>query len=136
MNIKTASIWANLATSNISRTRDFYKALGFSENGHHNDPDAELTSFAFGESRFIINFFRKDILQKNTQSPILDTAEGNEVVFSLSAESRADVDAWVEHVTRAGGRVCIPPYEVGPGYTVVFADPDGHKFNVLYWPGM
>ena len=83
-----------------------------------------------------MNFFRKDILQKNTRSEILDLKDGNEAIFSLSAESKEEVDGWVEMVKRAGGKIAFEPYEIGQGYTFVFSDPDGHKFNVLYWPGM
>ena len=85
---------------------------------------------------FIINFFLKDILQKNTQSEITDLIHGNEIIFSLSVGSKEEVDEWVELVKKAGGKITVEPYEIGQGYTFVFSDPDGHKFNILYWPGM
>jgi predicted lactoylglutathione lyase len=134
--MKTKQIWANLATSDLERTTQFYTALGFKHNHPGGSPVAELTSFSFGENDFIINFFLKDVLQKNTHTEFADPKNGSEIIFSLSAESREEVNEWVEAVKNAGGTIAAEPYEVGQGYTFVFSDPDGHRFNVLYWPGM
>jgi predicted lactoylglutathione lyase len=134
--MKIKKIWANLATNDLQRTTGFYTALGFKANNTNGSRSQELTSFSFGENDFIVNFFQKDILQKNTQTEISDLKNGNEIIFSLSAETRKEVDEWVEIVKNAGGKIVVKPYEIGQGYTFVFADPDGHKYNILYWPGM
>ncbi|HYV53502.1 MAG TPA: VOC family protein [Chitinophagaceae bacterium] len=133
--MKTKQIWANLATNNLERTTKFYTELGFKVNGY-NSQAPELTSFSFGENDFIVNFFLTDILRNNTHSAITDLKNGNEIIFSLSAESREEVNEWVEIVKKAGGKITVKPYEIGQGYTFVFSDPDGHKFNILYWSGM
>jgi predicted lactoylglutathione lyase len=134
--MKTKQIWANLATNDLGRTTKFYTELGFKANDCHGSQAQELTSFSFGENDFVINFFLKDILQRNTRSEVTDLENGNELILSLSAASREEVNEWVEAVKKAGGKVTVEPYEIGPGYTFVFSDPDGHKFNILYWPGM
>jgi uncharacterized protein len=134
--MKTNQIWANLASNDIKRTTKFYIELGFKANDSHGPEDKELTSFSFGENEFIVNFFLKEILRNNTRSEIADLKNGNEIIFSLSAESKEEVNQWVEIVKKAGGKIEVAPYEIGPGYTFVFSDPDGHKFNMLYWPGM
>ena len=131
--MKTKQIWANLAVTDLERTTKFYTELGFKFNGSQAQ---ELTSFSFGENVFIINFFLKDILRKSTHTEITDLKNGNEIIFSLSAGSKEEVNEWVEIVKKAGGKITVEPYEIGQGYTFVFSDPDGHKFNVLYWPGM
>lgn len=128
-------IWANLSARNLEKTETFYTLLGFSAS-RAVSPAGELASVSFGEKAFVINFFQKETLEQNTESAIAETNSSNEVVFSLSAESPHEVDAWVEKVRKAGGKVCSLPYHIDKGYTMVFADPDGHKFNVLYWPGM
>lgn len=134
--MKTRQIWANLAISDLERTTKFYTDLGFKVNNSNNSQAQELTSISFGENDFIINFFLKDFLQKNTQSNFADLKNGVEIIFSLSAESKSEVNQWVEIVKKAGGKINVEPYEIGEGYTFVFSDPDGHKFNILYWPGM
>ncbi len=51
----------------------------------------------------------------------------------ISAESREQVDDWESEVGKAGGTIISHAEEFGKGYYgFVFADPDGHKFNVFY----
>lgn len=130
--MKTKQIWANLAATNLEQTTKFYTDLGFKSN----NSNSELTSISFGEDNFIINFFLKDSIENNTKMKFSNLEEGNEIIFSLSAESKEEVDEWTEKVTKAGGKIFAEPYEIGEGYTFGFSDPDGHKFNILYWLGM
>ena len=132
--MKTRMIWANLAVADLERTTKFYTALGFEANGS-NESD-ELVSFAFGNDNFIINFFTECRLKAGTHMEVADLKLGNEVIFSLSADSRTKVDDWTKIVTDAGGTVFSGPEDFQKGYTFGFSDPDGHKFNFLYWPGM
>jgi len=132
--MKTRMIWANLAVADLERTTKFYTALGFEANGS-NESD-ELVSFAFGNDNFIINFFTESRLKAGTHMEVADLKLGNEVIFSLSADSRTEVDDWTKIVTDAGGTVFSGPEDFQKGYTFGFSDPDGHKFNFLYWPGM
>jgi len=132
--METKQIWANLPVADLERTTKFYEELGFTSNNSMKSD--ELTSFSFGKNNFIINFFLKDILEKNTKMSFSDLKTGNEIIFSLSAGSKDEVDGWVKTVEKAGGSIFAAPYEIKEGYTFGFSDPDGHKFNVLYWPGM
>ena len=124
-------IWANLASSDLEKTTQFYTALGFESNGKMN----EGTSFFFGQNKFVINFFTAERLNKDVNGNI-GIPKDNEVIFSLSATSKEEVNNWVEKIKSAGGTIFSDPQDYEKGYTVGFADPDGHKFNILYWPGM
>jgi len=127
--MKTKKIWANFGVRNLERTTSFYKQLGFKQNGASD----QLTCFFFGEENFIIHFFLKDILEPGMKGQIIDTAAGNEIIFTLSADSKEEVNNWEKEVRKAGGTIVSMPEEFGPGYYgFVFADPDGHKFNVFY----
>jgi len=54
-------------------------------------------------------------------------------LFTLSAESKAQVDNWAREVESAGGKIISSPEEFGEGYYgFVFVDPDGHRFNIFY----
>jgi uncharacterized protein len=130
--MKTKMIWANLAVSDIQRTTKFYLELGCKQNG---TPTKEVTSFLFSESGFVIHFFIKERFRNDVNGMIADVPNGNEIIFSLSAGSKEEVDEWAEMVTKAGGTIYTQPSAFDKGYTCGFADPDGHKFNVLYWPG-
>ena len=126
-------IWANLAVSDLQRTTKFYTELGFKSN--NTQASNELTSFKIGDDNFIVHFFLKEVLQSNINGNLTDPKQGNEVIFSLFAESKEEVDEWVTKVRKAGGTISIESKEIGKGYFCVFSDPDGHKYNVLFWPG-
>jgi predicted lactoylglutathione lyase len=131
--MKPKKIWANLAVSDLDQTTKFYTELGFKSNG----ANKELTSFLVGEGDFIIHFFLKDILQRSTKSEIVDAHNGNEVIFTLSAGSKEQADMWANEVENAGGKIISKPEEFGKGYYgFLFADPDGHRFNVFYMEGL
>lgn len=132
--METKMIWANLSTTDAQRTREFYTKLGFTPNSKFDV--TEMTSILFGKHNFVINFFKKSRLEENLNGSIVDAHKQNEVVFSLSAESRDEVDQWVGKVKKAGAKIYSEPQDYEKGYTFGFSDPDGHKFNVLYWPGM
>lgn len=105
-------IWSNLAVSDLGRTTKFYTELRFKPNGS----SEKLTSFLVGEDHFVIHFFLKDHLKNSIKGEIAYSQNANEVLFTLSAESKDQVDNWAKEVERAGGKVIS----------------DGHKFNVFY----
>ncbi|AYL98121.1 VOC family protein [Mucilaginibacter celer] len=127
--MKPKKIWANFGVKNLDRTTAFYKQLGFKHNG----ASEQLTSFFFGEEDFIIHFFLKEVLEPGMKGQIADTNTGNEIIFTISARSREEVDAWAKEVEPAGGTLVSNPEAFGEGYYgFVFTDPDGHRFNVFF----
>lgn len=127
--MKSKRIWANVGVQNLDRTTKFYQQLGFKHNGSSD----QLTSFFFDDNNFIIHFFLKDILEPAMKGAITDTNAGNEIIFTLSADSKEEVNTWAEEIRRAGGTLVSQPEEFGAGYYgFVFADPDGHRFNVFH----
>ncbi|SEL79823.1 VOC family protein [Parapedobacter koreensis] len=132
--MKPKMIWANLAVSNLGRTKEFYTKLGFESNGTHGSD--ELVSFSIGQDSFAINFFRGDVFSTNLNANVAEAHTVTEVVFTLSAESREQADDWEKEVEKAGGQIISRPEEFGEGYYgFLFADPDGHRFNVFYMKG-
>ena len=126
-------IWCNLGVKDLERTHSFYTKLGFRPNGK----TAELVSFKVGEHDFIIHFFRDDILEANIKAVLSDPLKVNEVIFTISAQSPAQVDAWEKEVEVAGGTLITKAESFGEGYYgFIFADPDGHRFNVFYMEGL
>ncbi|HWD90685.1 MAG TPA: VOC family protein [Mucilaginibacter sp.] len=122
-------IWCNLAVNDLDRTAQFYTQLGFKFNGRAND----LVSFFFGKDDLIIHFFKKSVLQNAMKGEMADTHSANEIIFTLSAESKAEADNWAAEIEKAGGKLISQPESFGEGYYgFVFADPDGHRFNVFH----
>ncbi len=131
--MKTKMIWANLVSNDLQQTIQFYTDLGFKQNGQNTE---EIVSFSIAENNFIINFFTTDRFKTALKGNLANSKNENEIIFSLSAESREEVDLWYDKVKKAGATIFSEPENYQLGYTFGFADPDGHKFNFLYWPGM
>src|ERR1700733_1999301 len=128
--MKARKIWANLSVKDISRTADFYTQLGFTSNMSRDSTD--LTSFRFGDDNFVIHFFKEEKLQAAMNENVADLKDGNEVMFSLSAESEEEVRSWAAKAKEAGGTIFREASAGEKGYYYCgFADPDGHMFNVL-----
>lgn len=124
-------IWGNLGVKDVERTKAFYTELGFEKNaGHESD---ELASFIFGDDGFVIHFFKEEQLKKAIQGELADLTKGNEIIFSISAETVEEVNEWAAKAEAAGGVVFDPPRAFQGMYGCAFADPDGHKFNILKW---
>lgn len=86
-----------------------------------------------GEDDFVVHFFAAGTFGKAVKAPVADLGNGHEVLFTLSADSRAEVDQWARTVKACGGTVFAEPQEAqGTLYGCGFADPDGHRWNVLF----
>lgn len=134
--MKPRNIWANLGVENIERTKEFYLSLGFKLNG---SPAEDLVSFLFGDNDFVIHFFEEEKLKISLEGELSDLEQGNEIMFSLSVESKDEFDSWIDEIKQAGGTILFESnkdrkkfYDENGFYVCVFTDPDGHKFNLLY----
>ncbi len=129
--MQVKQIWANLAVQDPKRTEKFYTHLGFRPNTSPTTP--ELTSFLFSDKNFVIHFFRQDKLEFAMNDKAAKSENGSEVMFSLSAKSKEEVDNWANNAQQAGGTIIKKADRHEDGfYYCVFADPDGHKFNALF----
>jgi predicted lactoylglutathione lyase len=124
-------IWANFVVKDVKRTNEFYTQLGFTPNNTNNFP--KLASFLFGDNKFVIHFFE----QGSGINDFLTSESNSEIIFTLSAETEAEVNEWAEKVKKAGGTIFKEVQRDEKGYYgFAFADPDGHKFNVLLMDNM
>jgi predicted lactoylglutathione lyase len=126
-------IWANFSVKDAKRTNQFYTQLGFIPNKQNNDP--KLASFLFGKNDFVIHFFE----QGSTIDEYLTSGSkaNSEIIFTLSAETEAEVKEWAKKVKEAGGNILQDVRrDENNYYGFAFADPDGHKFNVLLMDNM
>ena len=128
--MKTSMIWGNLAVQDIKRTKSFYQNLGFKINGYHEGEN--MASFKFGDNEFILNFFLSDRIASSMNGNVSSTEDGNEVIFSLAAGTIEEVNQWAALVNSSGGSIIMgPKIDENGFYVCVFADPDGHKFNLV-----
>jgi len=130
MNIK--NVWLNLPVKDVQKSRDFFKAIGFIENPLHAD-NPNAAGFFIGEHDFVLMLFPQEAFKGFIRGEIANTKNGNEALINIDAQSREEVDQMAAAVRRAGGKIFAEPGESqGWMYAFGFADPDGHKWSMLY----
>lgn len=127
----TKQIWLNLPVKNVAKAKDFFWKIGFSFNQQHDTPTS--TCMLVGDGHFVVMLFEEILFESFSQNKITDTRSSSEILISIDAESKEEVDELIEKVKTAGGNVFAPPAESqGWMYGAAFADLDGHRWNVLY----
>lgn len=120
-------IWINLPVKDVLKSTAFFNQIGFQANNAGNER-AKLT---IGQTTILL--FPEETLEKFSGAKIADTSNSAEVLFSIGAESREEVDEFIRRVEFAGGTIFGKPSEVdGWMYGAGFADLDGHRWNLLY----
>ena len=77
--------------------------------------------------------FEEPTFAKFSRNEISDVTKGTEVLFSIDAESKEEIDEMAKKVEQAGGIIYGGPTEnYGWLYGCGFLDLDGHRWNLLY----
>ena len=125
-------LWINLPVRQLARSIAFYEAIGFQRSLGPGDTDSSAC-FLVGAKRTVLMLFLDSVFAGFAGAPPADPAQGVEVLISIGAASREEVDALATRAVQGGGRVYAPPG--GPGgsmYGCGLCDPDGHRWNVLH----
>ncbi len=125
-------IWLNLPVKNIKKSKEFFSKLGFEfSQGMGNTPVSAC--LLMGNKQVPVMLFEELQFKSFTQTEITDTKTSSEMMISLDAESREEVDEIVKKAETAGANVFGKPLEIqGWMYGCGFQDLDGHRWNVLY----
>lgn len=127
----TKQIWLNLPVKEVAKSKAFFSKIGFSFNEEHDTPSS--TCMVVGEGNFVVMLFEESLFEGFSQNKITDTKASSEILISIDAESKEEVDTLAKKVQEAGGNVFAPPAESqGWMYGCGFADLDGHRWNVLF----
>jgi len=128
----TQDLWINLPVKDLSKSVTFFTNIGFATNPFLGNSE-QSASFTIGEKKVVLMLFVQDVFSGFTNNALSDTAIGTEVLFSLSADSREQVNKIANRVRSSGGTIFGEPSESnGFMYGCGFCDPDGHRWNVLY----
>jgi len=124
-------IWLNLPVKDVAKAKTFFSTIGFSFYEQNETPT--MACMMVGEKNFVVMLFEEKQLQDFMQNKITDTRESSEMMISIDAQNRQEVDDFAKIVKQAGGNVFAEPAEIqGWMYGCAFADLDGHRWNVLY----
>jgi uncharacterized protein len=117
-----------LGVSDLRRAMDFYAALGWQGES----PDGEVAFYQTGG--MVFGLWDRGKLAED--SAVEDSGGWGGVTLAQNVRSPAEVDAVLAEAAAAGGRVVRPAEETfWGGYGGVFADPDGHRWEVAHNPG-
>jgi predicted lactoylglutathione lyase len=122
-------IFVNLPVSDLQRSVDFWRGLGFDFNPQFTDDKAacmvvsDLACVMLLSQGFFSTFTKKEVA---------DTATSTEAIMALSSASREEVDRLTDTALASGGSASNDPQDEGYMYSRSFEDPDGHLWEVLY----
>jgi catechol 2,3-dioxygenase-like lactoylglutathione lyase family enzyme len=117
-----------LGVASIERSRRFYEALGWRTGA---EPDADVVFFQAGGA--IVSVWSRERLAED--SGVTDGGGWGGITLAHNVRSPAEVDAVLEEARAAGAAILRPGAETfWGGYSGVFADPDGHPWEVAHNP--
>lgn len=119
----------NLPVANLSKSKAFFEAVGFTHNPQGTTETSEL--FAVNDS-ILVMLLTHAKFREHTPKSICDTAKAVEVLNTLHCDSRAHVDELVVKALAAGGSTYDKAEDYGFMYTHSFVDPDGHGWGLIH----
>lgn len=128
----TKEFWINVPVKDLNRTKDFYTQLGFTFKPLPGNRD-DGAMLILGSKSVQVLFFEEPSFRSFTGSEVVDARKGNEVLFSIDAENTDEVNTYAKRAEKAGGQIYATPGEKdGWMYGCGFADPDGHRWSVVF----
>ena len=123
-------IFVNLPVADLARSRAFLEGLGAVNEPKFTDDTAACMQFS--DSIFVMILTHEKFSQF-TPRPIADAKATSQVLVCLSADSREQVDSFIERGVAAGGTADpSPKQDYGVMYGRSVADPDGHIWEVMW----
>ena len=123
-------IFVNLPVADLGKARAFLEALGAVNEPKFTDDRAACMTFTDSIHVMILTH---DKFRQFTPRPITDAKTGSEVLLCLSADSREQVDLFIERGVAAGGTADpAPKQDYGVMYGRSVADPDGHIWEIMW----
>lgn len=125
----STQIIINLPVADLAKSIAFFTALGYARNPLFNDGTGACIVISDAVSVMLLTHAR---FRDFTPKVICDTGKAIEVLFSLSCDSREQVDSLVVKALAAGGSTYGQPEDYGFMYTHSFVDPDGHGWGLVH----
>lgn len=122
-------IFVNLPVKNVTASRAFFGALGFTFNEQFCSAD---TACMVIEENIFAMLIEPDRFKDFITGEISDAHKATEVLTCLSADSRAEVDTFLTNALAAGAKPWKPNTDMGPMYGASFQDLDGHVWEIMY----
>ena len=121
-----------LGAYSVPALRTFYRAIGWRENEGSDDT---YTSFTLGTVRLALYPIDQLRDEASPGEAVAARELWNGVTLAVNVATRGEVDAGFAVALGAGARAIEPPVERGwGGYSGYFADPEGHRWELVWAP--
>jgi uncharacterized protein len=125
----TTSIFVNLPTTDLERSKSFYEALGFTINPAFTDENAACVVL---DDNIYFMVLTREYLGTFTDKQIIDPKTHAQTSIALSRDSREDVDDVLAKGLTAGGSEPREAQDYGFMYSRDLEDPDGNILGFLF----
>jgi uncharacterized protein len=119
-----------LGVADKARAKAFYEALGW----HGTDPGEDAPVF-FQAGGMVVSLWSRAALAEDSE--VADDHGGwGGITLAHNVGSPGEVDAVIDQARQAGGDILrMGGTTFWGGYNGIFADPDGHRWEVAHNPG-
>lgn len=127
--MKIKAIYANLPVKDITKTKAFWSALGFSFNEHFSNEKA--LCLILNDGLMYAMLIAHEMFSTFTNRPIADGTT-TQVLTAIEVDSRAQVDEIVRLALANGATRYRESADHGWMYYDCFADLDGHQWEIMF----
>lgn len=124
-----SQVFINLPVKDLRKSVLFFTRLGFSFDPHFTDRDA--TCMIIGDDIFVM-LLTEEFFGTFTRKQVGDARQTTEVIVTLSAGSREEVNQMIQKAVEAGGYTFGEVEDHGWMYGRSFEDIDGHQWEIMY----
>ena len=126
----TQMIFVNLPVADLSKSKAFYEAIGFANEGKFSDETAAC--MVLSDTIFVM-LLTHPKWKTFTDKQLVDPKTHAQVALCISRDNRDAVD-WITDTAGASGGVadCNPAQDHGFMYGRSFEDPDGHVWEPMW----
>lgn len=122
-------IFVNLPVKDLSLSRRFFEALGFTCNIQFTDDKAACMVIS---DAIHVMLLTHEKFSQFTPKALSDAQTTTEVLLCLSCDNREEVDSLVQKAVENGGATYNDAQDHGFMYAHGFQDPDGHIWELVY----
>lgn len=122
-------LFVNLPVRDLPASKAFFGKLGFEFNPKFSDDNGAC--MVLGNEGYVM-LLTEPFFKTFTERAICDGKSQVEALFTLSCESRAEVDELVNKALAAGATPGMPSHDHGFMYGWGFHDLDGHAWGLMW----
>jgi predicted lactoylglutathione lyase len=125
----TTKMFINLPVKDLDRTKVFFSKLGFSYDPRFTDEKAAC--MIINQDGYVM-LLSEPFFKTFTRKKVADARKSAEVLNTISADSREQVNEILKTALDNGARESMEPQDNGYMYGRSFDDLDGHTWEVMW----